>query len=222
MMAAMPVRQRPADTGADTARRIGRSAGTELRDARRALSLAQRVVARAAGMSASQLGRLERGETREPTVAQLCRVAAALGLAASVKFYPEGSPVRDAGQLALFGRFEKLLAVPLRMPREVSLPIHGDTRAWDAMIVGSGEAGFAEGEVRLGDLQALSRRIDLKLRDDPRGTIVILVVARTRHNQRVLGEHREALRAQFPLDGAAIARALRAGRLPPASGIIVV
>jgi hypothetical protein len=34
--------------------------------------------------------------------------------------------------------------------------------------------------------------------------------------------HRESLRAQFPLDGAAIARALRPGRVPPAGGIILV
>ena len=51
---------------------------------------------------------------------------------------------------------------------------------------------------------------------------MILVVNQTAHNRRVLAEHREALRAQFPLDGAAIARALREGRIPPASGIILL
>lgn len=108
------------------------------------------------------------------------------------------------------------------MPREVGLPIGGDLRAWDAMVVGAGTMAFTEGESRLGDMQAIARRIDLKLRDDGRGSVVILVVARTRHNQRVLREHRETLRAQFPLDGAAIARALRDGRIPPASGIIML
>lgn len=218
----MTVRQRPADIGAADARRLGRSAGLELREARVGLGLGQRVVARAAGISTSQLGRLERGETSSPTLAQVCRVARAVGLAASLKLYPEGAPVRDAGQLGLLARLEKLLATPLRMRREVGLPIDGDTRAWDAMIVGADDACFGEGEVRLGDLQAIARRAALKLRDDPRGTAVILVVARTRHNSRVLREHREALRSQFPLDGLAIARALRAGRIPAASGIIVL
>lgn len=86
----------------------------------------------------------------------------------------------------------------------------------------AGATCFTEGETRLGDMQAIARRIEPKLRDDGRGTIVVLVVARTRHNLQVLREHRESLRARFLLDGAAIARALRAGRLPAASGIIVL
>jgi hypothetical protein len=81
---------------------------------------------------------------------------------------------------------------------------------------------FMDAETRLGDIQALARRLELKLRDDPRSTVVILVVARTSHNQRVLREHREFLRGLLSADGAAIARSLRAGRLPPASGIIVL
>ena len=79
-----------------------------------------------------------------------------------------------------------------------------------------------DAESRLGDIQALQRRLELKLRDDPRSPVLILVVARTRHNVEVLRLHREALRALLPLDGAAITRALRAGRLPPASGLLVI
>jgi hypothetical protein len=51
---------------------------------------------------------------------------------------------------------------------------------------------------------------------------VILLVARTELNRRVLVEHREALREQFPLDGAAILRELRAGRVPKAGGILML
>ncbi|MHB8891335.1 MAG: helix-turn-helix domain-containing protein [Candidatus Limnocylindrales bacterium] len=218
----MPVRQGHGDVGAADARRIARSTGAEFRETRISLGLSQRSVARAAGISATQLGRLERGEARSPSVATICRTARALGLSASLKLYPAGVPVRDAAHLALLGRFEALLAGPLRMRREVALPIEGDPRAWDAMIVGAGTMAFTEGESRLGDMQAVARRAELKLRDDGRGSVVILIVARTRHNLRVLREHRETLRAQFPLDGAAVARALRAGRIPPASGIIAI
>ena len=218
----MPVRQRPGDLGAADARRLARAVGTELREARIALGLSQRTVARAAGVSASQLGRLERDENRKPFLGLICRAARVLGLQTSLKLYPGGVPVRDAPQLALLARFEALLAAPLGMRREVPVPIEGDPRAWDAVIVGVAELCFTEGESRLGDMQAVARRIELKLRDDPRGSVVILVVARTRHNEQVLREHRESLRAQLPLDGAAIARALRAGRIPPASGIIVL
>jgi hypothetical protein len=51
---------------------------------------------------------------------------------------------------------------------------------------------------------------------------VILVVARGAHNREVLREHREALRGTFPLDGAEILRAFGAGRLPAASGIVML
>ena len=50
---------------------------------------------------------------------------------------------------------------------------------------------------------------------------MILVLNRTAHNRRILADHREALRAQFPLDGAAVARELRRGRVPPQNGIIL-
>ena len=102
------------------------------------------------------------------------------------------------------------------------LPIPGDQRAWDARIDSPEGRASIEAESRLHDLQAQARRIALKQRDDPQAGVVILVVNRTAHNRRVLAEHRGALRHQFPLDGAAIARALRAGRLPAANGIILV
>ena len=106
--------------------------------------------------------------------------------------------------------------------REAVLPRPGDQRAWDGRILGGERPASVEGESRLHDIQAMARRVDLKRRDDPGSGIVILVVARSAHNRRVLAEHREALRLQFPLDGAAIARDLRQGRVPRAGGIIVL
>jgi hypothetical protein len=71
------------------------------------------------------------------------------------------------------------------------------------------------------DVQALDRRISLKARD---GQIdrVILLVADSEANRRALRLHREALRASFPLDSRAILRAIREGRCPSASGILVL
>ena len=130
--------------------------------------------------------------------------------------------VRDRAQLALLTRFEALLAPPIRMRREVPLPIAGDKRAWDGRLSDGTRTASVEGESRIDDCQALARRIELKARDDPSAGPVILVLNRTAHNRDVLREHREALRAQFPLDGAAIARALRRGEVPRAGGIILV
>jgi len=218
----MTTRERPGDQGALDAGRLVATAGREVRDARRALGMSQAAAARRAGMSDSQLGRIERGELERPTFEQVCRVGRAVGLEPSFTFYRSPLEVRDKAQLALLDRFERLLGPPLMMRREVPLPIAGDQRAWDGRIINGAKAASIEGESRLADAQATSRRIGLKQRDDPDAGVVILVVNRTAHNRRVLGAHREALRLQFPLDGAAIARELRRGRVPLLSGIIMV
>jgi transcriptional regulator with XRE-family HTH domain len=218
----MATRERRGDAGSLDARRIAIRAVDELRETRLAAGVSQAAIARAAGISTSQLSRLERNDIAEPTIDQMCRVARALGLDTSVRFYPSGAPVRDRGQLAALARFETMLAPPLVVRREAALPIPGDRRAWDGLIFGGSETFFEEGESHFRDIQALARRVELKLRDDPRGRVVVLVVARTAHNLRVLAEHRETLRTQFPLDGPAIARAVRRGAAPPLSGIILV
>ena len=218
----MGTRQRPADVGAADARRFSERLGREIGVTRRTLGISAWAAADRAGISASQWGRLERGELRRPSLDLVCRAARGVGLAPSLTLHPTGEPIRDAAQLALLARFEALLAAPLRLLREVPLPIIGDLRAWDGRVSADGRTASIEGESRIHDAQALSRRIALKVRDDPGAGIVILVVNATAHNRRVLAEHREALRAQFPLDGAVIIKALRAGQVPAASGIVVM
>jgi transcriptional regulator with XRE-family HTH domain len=218
----MGTRQRAGDHGAADARRQVEAVGRDIRSARMALGMSIAAAGRRGGMSPAQHGRIERGEIRRPTHDQLCRAARAVGLEGVLKVYPSGSPVRDLGQLAVLGRFEALLAPRLALSREVPLPIPGDQRAWDGRIIGGDRPASVECEVHLHDTQALARRIGLKSRDDPGAGVVILVVARSAHNRRVLAEHREALRLQLPLDGAAIARELRAGRVPRAGGIIML
>jgi len=196
--------------------------GREIREARVAAGLSQATVARAAGMSPPQLGRIERSELRFATFEQACRAGRAVGLATYVNHSPTGTRVRDEPQLRLLAALEQVLAPPLRMPREVLLPMPGDLRAWDGSIDDGRERAFVEGVTRLGDIQAMARRTEIKLRDDGRSRIVILVIRRTATNRRILDEHREALRVQFPLDGPQVLRALRAGRLPSASGIVLL
>jgi transcriptional regulator with XRE-family HTH domain len=219
----MTARQRLGDIGADRARRIAIELGREIATARRAAGISQARLASSAGVSASQLSRLERGRQERLSFMLACRCAEAVGLTLSCKVYPNGARVRDAASLSLLGRLQEALASSLRMRREVGLPISGDQRAWDARVSDDrGSRASVEAESHLNDLQATARRIDLKQRDDPGAGVVILLVNRTAHNRRVLAEHREALRAHFPLDGAAILRHLRAGRIPPASGILVL
>jgi transcriptional regulator with XRE-family HTH domain len=218
----MATRERFGDLGVADARQHEADAAREIRLARRTLGLSQAECARRAGMSASQLARIERGGLDAPTLEQLCRAARAAGLSPWFKLYPDDGVVVDRGQLAVAARFEAMLKAPLRMAREVPLPIPGDLRAWDGRVTDGRDHASVEVVARIEDCQALARRIALKARDDPDPGPILLVLNRTRHNREVLRLHRESLRGQFPLDGGAIARPLRRGEVPRASGIILV
>jgi transcriptional regulator with XRE-family HTH domain len=96
--------------------------------------LSQDVAASAAGMSGSQYGRIERAELRHVTVEQLSRAASAVGLRPSLRLYPDGDAVRDAGHSRLLERLRSRLPGQLAWRTEV--PLHGqrDLRSWDAQI----------------------------------------------------------------------------------------
>jgi transcriptional regulator with XRE-family HTH domain len=218
----MATRQRPGDIGAEDAQELLAEARRELRLHRRAAGLSIEAAARRAGMSATRFGDLERGKVTSPGFESMCRAARAVGLKPTFRLYATGENVVDAGQLPTLARLEAKLAPSLRMTREVGLPIRGDLRAWDARITDGRATLSLDAEARLDDLQAVARRVALKQRDDPDAGVAILVLNKTAHNRRVLAEHREALRAQFPLDGWAILRELRAGRIPKAGGIVLI
>jgi hypothetical protein len=172
-------------------------------------------------MSRSQLGRIERGELVRLTFEQACRAAGAVGLDLSVRTFPDGDPVRDAGQLRLLERFRSLLPVGATWRTEVPLPIPGDRRAWDATLQLLGRKAGCEAETKALDMQALERRLALKLRDGE-VDVLIVIVADTPANRTALALHREELRALLPLDTREILGSLRRGRLPGASGLVVL
>jgi transcriptional regulator with XRE-family HTH domain len=202
------------------ARKLLRELGNELREARLAAGLSQRHVAQVAGSNQSRVSRTERAQRIPPRVDELAAHCAVLGLRLSLKAYPDGSPVRDLGQLRLLERFRVRIDERSRWRSEVPIGGEGDLRAWDVQLDGPGSIGIAA-ETRLYDIQALQRRIETKWRDSGVDRVVLLV-ASTRHNRRVLGEHREALRSTFPADTPEIMAALRRGRLPGSNGIVVL
>lgn len=217
----MPTRQDPSVEGGRLATRLRREFGEEIRRARIANGLSQSAVGAAAGMSRAQLGRIERAELSDLALEQVCCAGLAVGLRLGARLYPDGDAVRDAAQLRLLERFRMILPPVVAWATEVPLPIPGDRRAWDAVIGLNGRQAGCEAETRLADVQTLERRLALKARDGG-VDVMILIVADTAHNRAVLERERVALRGLLPLDGRDVRRALRQGRLPQASGLIVL
>ena len=97
-----------------------------------------------------------------------------------------------------------------------------DRRAWDAVMASPVCVDAFEVETRLSDVQAVQRRVMLKLRDDPVVKHVFLVIADTKGNRDALAAARSALSGDFPLDTRQVLASLPVGRCPGRNGLIVL
>jgi transcriptional regulator with XRE-family HTH domain len=202
-------------------RQMDAALGVELRQARRAHGLSQIAVARAVGVPQTRISRLERALAPRATFAELSSVATLVGLRLVVRCYPIGSPLRDAGQVALLEELQARLADNLRWRTEVPVPLLGDLRAVDAVISGAGPTILVEAWTRLSDLQAQTRAAQLKRRDFGGGRLLLLV-ADTHGNRAAVASASRSLAADFPLGSRAVLSALGAGRDPGADGIVLM
>jgi transcriptional regulator with XRE-family HTH domain len=196
----------------------------DARQARIGAGLTQDVVGRSLGVSHARVGRFERGEVAHPDLEFMSAYCAVVGLDLSLRTYPAGDPIRDRAQLALLERFRARLHPSLRWRTEVPLPIAGDRRAWDAEVRPPPPARWCvrvEAETRIADGQALERKLALKVRDDPGGHVVLLV-ADTRSNRVALRAIRDGLRQRLPLDTRELLAALKEGRDPRGSGVVIM
>lgn len=224
----MAVRQRRVELGEDRGRRLVNLTAAEFKAARLNAALSQEDVARAAGISRPQYGRIERGRSPEVSLTTVARIAAVLGLDASLKFYLSSDPIRDAAQLALLERLRVRCHPSLAWRTEVPFTRPGDLRAWDALIRGfsmpaghENTRGAVEAETRPVDIQALDRKLALKERDGGADWLILLL-ANTRHNRALLAGPGASLRARFPLDGRRALELLAAGVDPGANAIILL
>lgn len=224
----MAVRQRRADLGAERGITLVAMAGREFKAARLNAGLSQDDVSCAAGISRPQYGRIERARSPEVSLARLATIAAVLGLETSLRFFPAGDPVRDAGHVALLERLRARLHSSLAWRTEVPFPQAGDLRAWDATVAGfqipagrTRRRGAVEAETRPVDLQALDRKLALKERDGG-ADWVILLLANTRHNRSLLAGPGATLRARFPLEGRRALELLAAGVDPERNAIVLL
>ena len=215
----MPARQRHKDLARERANALRTDLGRNLRVARLDADLSLHEVALAAGMSASQVSRIERGLVPSLTFEQAVRLGAAVGLDLSARFYPAGDPIRDAAHAALIERLRRRLHPSLTLLTEVPLPIPGDRRAWDAVIRGTGWQIPAEAETRPRDMQALDRRIALKLRDGGFDD-VLLVLLDSAANRRLVRSG--GIPARFVVDGRSALARLAEGRNPGGSAVVLL
>jgi transcriptional regulator with XRE-family HTH domain len=217
----MPPSQRRLDHGNRSADEMLRRLGRELRAARTLAGLSQRKLAHEARISPSQEARLERAEVPSASIRVFSVLFAILGLATRMGTFPEGSPARDAGHTRLIRRFVARLPASIRVRTEIVLRAEGDLRAWDAELHDGQRACTVEAETVIADVQALDRRIGLKMRDD-HVAVVILLVADTVRNRAVIADAGPLLAARFPLSTRQVMAHLRAGRIPPRSGLVVL
>ena len=214
----MATNERARDRGLRQAARLRADLASELRDARLMAGLSQDHVARAVGVTQSAVSRAERGRHEGNSIEALAVHFAALGMRLSLKAYPVGSPVRDRAHLALLGRLRQLVSDAFGWHPDALVGTTGDQRAWDVLLSGPARIGV-DAETRLYDIQAIQRRCQAKARDSGVDHIILLV-ADTRHNRRVLTEHAADLGAVFPLKARHIRGSLAQGRDPGASGVV--
>jgi transcriptional regulator with XRE-family HTH domain len=217
----MPGRERATERASLRTARVLVGIGGELRDIRLSAGLRQADVARAVGCSQVEISRIERGLHKRLPIDALTRIAAAVGLDLSLRLYPAGPPLRDAAHLALLGRFRARTSPAFAWATEVPLPIVGDQRAFDGLLTMPGLRIAVEAEMRLRDIQALQRRLELKKRD---GAVdrLILLVPDTRSNREAIRAAGASLAAAFPAGTRHVMSALAAGRDPGSDGWVVL
>jgi transcriptional regulator with XRE-family HTH domain len=195
--------------------------GDELRETRLSAALTQRELGRVIGLSPAEISRIERGRSPQVPYRTLVLVAGALGLDLPLRPFPNGDPIRDAGQLELLARFRAVVGDGYRHRTEVPLGIPGDRRAWDEVLERDGWSIPVEAETRLRDTQALRRRLALKCRD-AHVDALLLVVADSRHNRHVLRLAQDDFAESFPSGGRDALAALRRGDRPASSAVLLV
>ena len=186
------------------------------------LGLSQEKVAGFSRMSRMHYAGIEKGHTAT-TMLEVDRVAAVLGLSASVRLFPGGDGIRDAAHARRLADLLTAVRPPLTARVEAPLPRTNrgvELRAWDVLVSGQGHRTAMELEMRVTDAKAMLRRIDLKRRDDPTDRFILLL-ADTRTNRNVIAEF-APLFADLPrLRRKVVDTALRTGQHPP-SGLLFV
>jgi hypothetical protein len=171
------------------------------------------------GVSHQLISRWE-ARSATPTVVQLAMWGAVVGLDVTIRSFPAGPPLRDAGQLRVLARARTFIGQGWHWRTEAPVtddPL--DRRAIDAVISRGNVRIGLEVITRLTDAQAQVRAATLKQEASGLNRM-ILVLADTRHNRRAMRDAEPSLAPAFPCEPRVVTEALRAGGLPPSNGIV--
>lgn len=218
----MATAQRVSSLAASRTASVLRNLGDEVRQGRLSRGLSQLEVARVASISQAKVSQIERASLATVSIRDVCHLLAAVGMELSARAYPAGPPLRDAAHRALLERLRARIGQSVRWKFEVPLPITGDLRAWDAVMELANVRVAVEAETRVRDVQALQRRVSLKLRDDPTTTRVVLLLADTRSNREMVRAEERILSEEYPLSPRAMLASLSEGRAPESSGVVLL
>jgi transcriptional regulator with XRE-family HTH domain len=197
----------------------------DLREARVAAGLSREHLAREVQSSATAIARLESNLLDDVGLVRLSELASVLGFEVSLGLHPIGDPVRDRAHLAIGARFQAMLSSAWHVADEALLPGSGGFRAWDKSLrlVGAQPRHLVgvDIETRVHDVQLLIRRTRLRERDG-QADAILLVLADTQHNRRMVSQLRLALGRDYQTEPRVILAALRDGRRLPGSGVILL
>ncbi len=171
--------------------------------------------------SKSKVSRIERGLSRRVSFEDLGRLAATVGLRASLKLFPAGQALRDIGQVQLLAALNARMHTVWHNLQEVPMPSRGDFRAADQLSTIAGCRLMVEAYRRFSDSQLQTRSARTKQRDLGADRLLLLLED-TKTNRAAVTAAGEDLRRSFPVSQRAMLAALGAGRDPGGDGIVLL
>ncbi|MGI8828157.1 MAG: helix-turn-helix domain-containing protein [Candidatus Limnocylindria bacterium] len=175
-----------------------REIGRELRVARILAGMTQAQVAAILHTSISHVSRVENGLIKGITLPELFRHAAVVGQKPYIKLFPLVARPMDHAQLALFARFRERIDRGWRVIVEAPMPIAGDLRAADALLIIPTCRCVVEVITRLADLQAQLRSARRKVRELEADRLIFVVLA-SETNRRAVHDAGRAADDAFPI-----------------------
>jgi transcriptional regulator with XRE-family HTH domain len=218
----MATRQTRLDRGRRRGRFVaGRLVG-ELQAARQTLNVSQRTLARELGCAQSEVWRFENLVKADAlSLVRIAEIASLLGLELAASLHPIGDPIRDRGHQALLARFRTRLSPSIRVVAEAPMPLPGDRRSWDMLLRIVDQLVGLEAETRVRDVQSLTRHVRERERDGGVDEL-LLVLAESVVNRRLLPQLLDALGPRFSTSPRAVLRALGEGRPIPGSSVLLI